>query len=166
MASYDAGKKEINSWIREHIAAGSLCLDIGAGDGRYADMLRDHLIMDAVEAFTPNAERIRGKYRNVYNADARGLEYERYDLVLLCDVLEHMTVEEAQNVLQYAIRNAGEVVVALPFLYHQDAIYGNVYEIHIQNDLTEQLAAARYPELELLFKPTDNYAYYHAKNHA
>lgn len=162
MGSYNAGKNEINEWIRGHIAKGSECLDIGAGDGRYSDMLRDWLIMDAIEAFEPNAQKIREKYRNVINADARGLKYKRYDLVLLCDVLEHMSKSDAQNVLRYAISKSKEVIVALPFQYRQDAIYGNKYEIHIQDDLTEQLVAVRYPELELLFKPIPNYAYYRA----
>ena len=67
----------------------------------------------------------------------------------------------AQAVLERARPRCRDLIIGVPFLYPQDAIYGNPYERHIQADLTEEIFDERYPGFELLVKPTNNYAYYH-----
>ena len=164
MCSYSKGKKETVDWIRNNVAVGSECLDVGACDGIWEDMIGDYLKMDAVEAFEPNIvnHRLRDRYRMVYLCDVKNFEYEHYDLVIFGDVIEHMTVEDASKVLAYAESHADVVVVAVPFRFKQGEIYGNPYERHIQDDLTDSIFKERYKGFEPLFIYTD-YGYYFKK---
>ncbi len=57
--------------------------------------------MDAVEAYGPNLRLLNG-YRKFFRADIRGFRYDRYDLIIFGDVLEHLSVEDAQTVPDYA----------------------------------------------------------------
>lgn len=162
MSSHELGKAIIYDWIRQNITAGGSCLDVGACDGVWGRHLRDHFAtLDAVEAYKPNVERhkLKDLYDFVYEADVRGLTYDKYNLVIFGDVLEHMSTEEARDVLDYAEGRANTIIVAVPFKYKQGAIYGNPYEVHVQDDLTRENVKERYPELqELVMFP--NYGYY------
>lgn len=163
MGSYDYGKQEVCAWIREHFPRDSKILDVGAGDGKWRYLLSDYYDMEAVEAYAPNADQIMGLYRCVYAADIYGFEYDYYDLIILGDVIEHMSVEHAQAVLDYAADHCRDMIIAVPFLYRQDAIYDNPYEVHIQDDLTREIFAERYKGLEVLLDAADDYCYYHKK---
>ena len=163
MASYDYGKIEIVNYVYQHLAPSSTCLDVGACDGKWANLLNHYLTMDAVEIFKPNIieHGLSARYRNVFNMDIADLEYKWYDLIIFGDVIEHMTVENAQKVINYARGRCRDMIIGVPFLYPQDALYGNPYEKHIQDDLTEELFNERYPGFSLLVKPRGDYAYFH-----
>lgn len=160
MASYDYGKKEVVSWIRENFPADAKILDVGAGDGKWRFLLREYENMYAVEAFLENMQWLTA-YRMAYNADIRGFQYDWYDLIIFGDILEHLTVEEAQMVLEYAKPRCKDLIIAVPFLYEQGAIYGNPYEVHIQDDLMPELFEERYPGYAVLCDPGHDYRYYH-----
>ena len=160
MSSYFYGKPEICAWVRAYFPRSSTILDVGACDGNWRRLLPEYPNMDAVEAFKPNLGRLRG-YRNVFHADIREFPYKRYDLIIFGDIIEHLTVAQAQAVLAYAVPRCRDMIVAVPFLYRQGAIYDNPYEVHIQDDLTPELFAQRYPELEVLLRAREDYCYYH-----
>ena len=90
-----------------------------------------------------------------------GVNVKSYDLIIFGDVIEHMTVERAQTVLERAQSRCRDMIIGVPFLYPQDELYGNPWERHIQSDLTAEIFNERYPGFELLVKPINNYAYYH-----
>ena len=163
MASYDYGKIEIVNYIYQHFAPGSTCLDVGACDGKWADLLGHYLTMDAVEIWAPNIieHGLKNKYRRVWECDAYDFRYDRYDLIIFGDVIEHMTVFKAQQVLEYAYSRCRDLVIAVPYLYPQGELYGNPYEEHIQPDLTDQIFRERYPGFTMLCQPRGDYAYYH-----
>ena len=146
MSSYKYGKPEVKWLIAKEIEKGAECLDVGACDGEYFNLLGDLLTMDAVEVWEPNIERydLTHKYRMVYHDDIRHLKYGDYDVIIFGDVIEHMSVEDAQKVIEYAKNHSTMVIVAVPYRFKQDAIYGNPYEVHIQDDLTEDLFMQRY----------------------
>ena len=162
MASTDDGKKEIVLWIHEHFREGETCLDVGACDGKWRDLLMNYLTMDACEIYQPNIEvnHLRVKYRNVFAKDIMDLEYKWYDLIIFGDVLEHMSVYKAQRVLEYARSRCRDMVIGVPYMYPQAAIYGNPYEIHLQDDLTEERFRERYPGHELIWT-NGRYGYWH-----
>lgn len=164
MASYDDGKQDIVEYICQHFPHGSTCLDVGACDGKWHSLLGHHLVMDAVEIFEPNVSyyNLADRYRHVYTCDVYDLAYDWYDLIIFGDVIEHMTIERAQTVLNYAEQRCHDMIIGVPYLYKQEPLYGNEYERHIQDDLTEKIFKERYPGYEILAKPRGDYAYYHA----
>ena len=164
MSSYGAGKAECCDWIRRNFDMDATVLDVGACDGIWQSILPEYDI-DAVEAFTPNADKLKadGKYINVFNVNIKDYKYDWYDLIIFGDVIEHMDVETAQAVLKYAWPRCRDMIVVVPFLYEQGEIYGNPFERHIQPELTFELFAERYPDFEVLVYPTQNYCYYKKK---
>lgn len=161
MASYDIGKDAAVKWIRENFPADASVLDVGACDGKWKKLLPEYEKMDAVEVFRPNCIGIAGLYRETFNLDIADMEYEWYDLLIFGDVIEHMDVETAQKVLAYADSHCKDMIVAVPFLYPQGAIYGNPWEVHKQPDLTAEIFAERYPGFEVLYDTGENYCFYH-----
>lgn len=162
MSSYAEGKEFLEGWIRGRFPEGSTCLDVGACDGTWFNRLGEYLVMDAVEIWMPNIERnqLESKYRQVFCADVSELEYGDYDIILFGDVIEHMTVEQAQRVITYAKGHCREMIVAVPFLYRQGPMYGNRWEAHLQEDLTPEKFDERYPGFRMIYRPKPNYAYY------
>ena len=161
MSSSNEGKDEAIKWIKETFNQGAACLDVGAGDGKWSDLLRDYLTMDAVEAFAPNVtnNHLYNKYRNTFIADIRAFKYKYYDLIIFGDVLEHMSTEDARRVIEYARPRCSYMLVAVPYKWPQGAIYGNPYEVHIQDDLTPEIFNERYPGFICIYQ-SYNYAYY------
>lgn len=157
MSSYTYGKDEVCAWIRENFTPDATVLDVGACDGLWRRLLPEYT-MDAVEAYAPNMARLTG-YRAAIQADIMDYRFKWYDLIIFGDVLEHLTVEDAQALLKYSFPRCRDMIVAVPFLYPQGAIYGNPYEVHRQPDLTPAVFAERYPGLEPLIM-FDGYAYY------
>lgn len=158
--SYNIGKSEVCEWVRNHFSADAEVLDVGAGCGTWLRLLPEFQRMDAVEIFPPNYRQLIG-YRQKFLADIREFEYEHYDLIIFGDVIEHLSVEDAQRVLAYARPRCTDMIVAVPFLYPQEAVGGNEAERHIQDDLTAELFAERYPGFNVLFDTGENYCYYH-----
>ena len=170
MASYNAGKDQVIDYIMGLYSEGykkeyMRILDVGACDGKWAALLRQagyDGILDAVEIFTPNVIKILTLYDNVFAGDIFDYRYAKrtYDVAIFGDVIEHMEILDAQFVLGYAQDSCGEVIVGVPYLYHQDAIYGNEWERHIQDDLTHELFMERYPGFERFVHPQTDYGYY------
>lgn len=161
MGSFNKGKEEAVRWIKENFEKGSECLDVGACNGKWYDLLGDYFIMDAVEIWPPNIHKyeLMKKYRMVFGSDIKFYKYVHYDLIIFGDVLEHMTVEDAQAVVDYARDRCGNMLIAVPFLYEQGAKNGNPYEIHLQADLTPELFNERFPGFKPIYMSED-YAYY------
>lgn len=159
--SWNEGKDEICSWIRSRFGQDAVILDVGPGGGTWKKLLPEYT-MDAVEIFPETAMEIAGLYRGVMCADIADVNYEWYDLVIFGDVIEHMTVEKAQAVLEYAKSHCRDCIVAVPWELEQGPMYGNQWEEHIQDDLTPELFDERYPGFEPLHL-SDRYGYYHRR---
>ncbi|MBO7205688.1 MAG: hypothetical protein J6V08_04645 [Candidatus Methanomethylophilaceae archaeon] len=165
MASYDIGKEYVIKWVKRKFPPGSTCLDVGACDGKWAKLFNGYFRMDGVEIYQPNIwnHNLLGKYRFLANTDIGILLYDYYDLIIFGDVLEHMPVEKAQKVLEYAYPRCKDMIVAVPYNLPQKAIYDNPWEVHIQPDLDDEKMAERYPMLEMIYKYNEEYAYFHKK---
>jgi SAM-dependent methyltransferase len=136
-------------------------LDIGAGAGKYAYLLRNRAArIDAVEVFEEaiSVNKLHEIYNNVYCVDVRDFECSTYtyDLIIMGDILEHLTIEDSTRVLTYLIPRCKELFIIVPYLYEQDAINDNPAEVHLQPDLTHELFMQRYAALglECLFHTT------------
>lgn len=144
--TWDWGGILVRQWTLNHLSRTANILDVGAGRGKYRDLLLEFENMDACEVWeeTVDAEDLRGRYRNVFVQDVADLDFlHDYDLVILGDVLEHLTREAAKAVLS----DCRLALVVTPFLYPQGEENGNPYQEHIQADLTPELVAELYPDL-------------------
>jgi len=155
---YDWAGLRVADYVRAHYDTAARIMDVGAGQGKYRLLLRDYPDFDACEVWEPTAreEHLDELYRHVFVRDFVDLTATtwwsdgRYDLVIMGDVLEHMSVTDAQLVLLRTRSFGADVVVVVPYDYPQDEEGGNVYQRHIQDDLTPELMAATYPSLRLI----------------
>ena len=140
---------EGKDWIRSHVAALAerapvSVLDIGPGVGTYAKLLAGLPIarMTGVEAWEPYVAtyRLREYYDEIIIGDARVVDLPEADVVILGDIVEHMTRDEARE-LWRRCASAGRqaVFLSIPIVhYPQDEIEGNPYEIHVEEDWSHE----------------------------
>ena len=152
--SYPYFKKEVTQYLKDSFPTTAKVLDVGAGCGTYYEYLKDYFKdIEAVEVFEPNIKNfnLEQKYKKVYNINILDFEYDYYDIIIFGDILEHLETAEAQQVLDYAFDRCKELIVAVPYLYPQGIEEDNIYEIHKQDDLTNEIMLERYPKLKLLY---------------
>jgi hypothetical protein len=160
--SYSKFKQEVKEKIIEHVDSKCHVLDVGAGSGCYGEMLKGHFQqIDALEIFEPYVEmfQLKSKYDNVLIGNIMDFDFCEYDLIIMGDVLEHLSVSDAQKIIYDVEHNMQAVLVAVPYMYVQGTEFNNVHETHLQPDLTPEVMASRYPELQLLYGDS-NYGYY------
>lgn len=112
-------------------------LDIGAGEGKYADLIAGRAEVHAVEVWQENIEKydLPSKYDIVFCHDARQFENFDYDLVIFGDVLEHMLEEDAVALWAKARKQARAIFMSIPIVHlPQGAEGGNPYEVHVEDD--------------------------------
>lgn len=161
-SSYPFFKEEVAQYLKNNFSNTATILDVGPGCGTYYNYLNDYFKnMYAVEVYKPIIEQynLKEKYKKVYNFNIVDFKYKYYDIIIFGDVLEHLTIEDAHKVLDYALSKCKEVIVAVPYLYPQGEEGDNKYAAHQQDDLTPEIMLSRYPELKLLYG-NDYYGYY------
>ena len=130
-------------WTQEKIIElkPTTVLDVGAGQGVYLDLIRQGLgagvIVNAVEVWQPYIDQfdLENRYDKIFAMDVRDLTNFAYDLVILGDVLEHMSEDSAVELWNRISQQARHAIISIPIIhYHQDAINGNPYEIHVEED--------------------------------
>lgn len=130
-------------------------VDVGPGEGTYGRMFRrlyrrPYLI--GIEAWKPYVQRfdLTTVYDLVIQRDIRELtihEWPRTDVVILGDVLEHMTVQEAQRVWSLARSSAHKAVyLSIPIVRSpQGAVHGNPFETHVVEDWSHEKVLDAFP---------------------
>lgn len=160
--SYATYKKEITDYLKSNFDKNAKILDVGAGEGTYLPFLQDYFTnIEAVEVFKPNIDNfhLEERYKKVYNINIIDFKYDFYDIIIFGDVIEHLEVNDAQKVLKYALNRCKEMIVAVPYLSIQGIEEENIYEIHKQDDLTDEIMKQRYPYLKNVYK-NEKYGYY------
>lgn len=144
------GKPQIKKYIQSK--GYKRILDIGVGRGTYGLLFKDETGYDitGIDAIDyrykfPYLEEV---YTNYYKMDMRETdkikELGQFDVIILGDVLEHISVEEAQRVIECYKTQCKSLIVAVPYEYPQ-IVKSNPYENHIQDDLTHEIFNQRYP---------------------
>jgi len=159
--SYDYFKEDVKRYIENNFDYDIEILDVGAGSGTYQKLLPNYKNIDAIEVYEPYIDYfdLRKRYRLVYNENITSFKYSYYDLIIFGDIIEHLDVNDAKNVLEYAYNHCKEMIVAIPYQYKQDVVDDNIYEIHKQDDLTNEIFLERYPYMKLLYN-NEYYGYY------
>ena len=115
-------------------------LDIGCGSGTYAKMFPDS-DLTGIEVWGPYISQygLSDLYDKLIVEDAREwIPDDQYDLAIAGDVLEHMTVDEAVELLNKLKQCAKNVLISIPIgHYPQDEYEGNPYERHIKDDWSD-----------------------------
>jgi SAM-dependent methyltransferase len=154
--------KNGKAWTKERIAQlitePANILDIGCGQGTYKNLFLDNETITgsnwvAVEVWEPYIRKysLEEKYNRVINQDARTLswtELEKWDLVFMGDVLEHMTKEESQALVDSALNHTKWILISIPIVYlPQGADHGNQYEIHVKPDWSDEEVRESFPNI-------------------
>jgi len=115
-------------------------LDVGPGVGTYAKLLTgpDVCRMVGLEVWEPylTTYSLDQFYDELIVGDVRTTALPDVDVVILGDVLEHMSREDAVTVWERAAAAARRAVyLSLPIVhYPQDEIEGNPFEVHVEQD--------------------------------
>jgi trans-aconitate methyltransferase len=127
-------------WLLDRITARrpDSLLDIGPGSGTYARLLRPRLPstrMIGLEVFEPYVHTygLHSLYDQIIIGDARTAPLPPVDVVVMGDVIEHMSLADAVTLWARA-REAATVAVylSLPIIeWPQDASHGNEHEAHL-----------------------------------
>ena len=163
--SYPLYKDSVRNWFLENVPFDTNILDIGAGCGTYSDLLRGYgYKMHAVEVWEPYIKQydLNNKYSCVYEENILKMPFDlldTYDFFILGDVLEHLSVEDAQWLMNFLKIKGKQYLVAVPYVMEQGEYEGNIHETHLQPDLTPENMLERYPDLELPYG-NNFYGYY------
>lgn len=163
---YDWAGVNVRDLVNAHFDTTARILDVGAGQGKYRILLGRYPHVDGCEIHEKTAldEDLANVYRRVFICDVCDLltrvgqpddddpEDLRlcYDLFIFGDVLEHLDVPSARDVVNATLEVAEDVIVVVPYLYPQEPHDGNEHQRHIQDDLTPEVMVERYPNLRLV----------------
>lgn len=165
------GKDVIIEWIKQKTDIVRI-LDVGCGAGTYPILLKqeNNLLINAewwgIEAWSEYIERfnLHTLYNHIVNDDARKInwgELPDFDLVIFGDVLEHMSKEDAQQLVNNAILKSKYVVISIP-VHHspQGAWEGNPFEIHVKDDWTQEEVLSSFPNIKDYLRKTKTIGVY------
>lgn len=125
-------------------------LDVGAGGGKYGSIVKlwdSTAHITALEVWEPYVEmfKLRERYDEVLVTDVRTHDNFDYDLVVLGDVLEHMSEVEAMELWKKVSAQARYAVVSIPIVhYHQGEEHGNPFQRHVEEDWTHDKVMASF----------------------
>lgn len=152
-------------------------LDIGVGEGAYLNylkhkyqaggdkyqILKQNWEINAgplsehrwtgVEVWEPYIDKfdLRSKYDTILNEDVRKLDYNKlgpFDVAVAGDVLEHMTKEDAMQVVEKILRISTYLFISIPIIhYPQEPVHGNPYEAHIKDDWSHGEMMETFPQI-------------------
>jgi glycosyltransferase involved in cell wall biosynthesis len=115
--SSEKGKRTIEKWFKI-IPDKKLVLDVGPGWGTYNKLLRENgQVWHAVEIHKPYIKRfeLEKLYENIFNEDIRKFAPpQHYDVTICGDVLEHIEIEAAVQVLKKLLHKSEYLIVSLP----------------------------------------------------
>jgi hypothetical protein len=147
-------KEQTKNYINNFFHRNWNIIDIGAGCGTYSDMLKPmgFFNVDAIEIYEPyiSTYSLKNKYENVYcdNIITTNIDFLKYEAAILGDVLEHISIKDARIVLE-KLDSVKEVIIGVPFNAQQGEYYGNIYETHLQDKLTNQDFLNLYREYDI-----------------
>ncbi len=123
--------------------------DLGAdGNGEFVDFKGPACRFVGIEAYYPYVSRwnLKDRYEHIVVADVRFVDWNKIGLlnggvpftVAFCgDVLEHLSVEEAQFLLEWLEFYSNNIIVSIPIVpFPQGEFEGNPFERHVVEDWT------------------------------
>ena len=157
--STDEGKEISLSWINDLDLKSNRILDLGVGHGTYyklfhgqnSKLSKAHWI--GVEAWEPYISQfnLTSMYDEIINEDMRLLDYNSLspiDVTFAGDVLEHVSKEEAIDVVDKILKISDYLLISIPIIhYAQGAYQGNHFEIHVKDDWSHNEMIETFPQI-------------------
>ena len=120
-------------------------LDVGAGAGSWHEAVKPWFLQSkwiALEAWEPYITRfcLPERYSLVIPGDVRKISIPQVDVVIMGDVLEHMSKEDAVKVWEKAVDAAWQLVIlSIPVVhYPQGHVHDNPYQEHVKDDWSHE----------------------------
>lgn len=138
--SLDVYNKDIVNHIR--VINPTTVLDIGAGKGKYFNLIQSinpNIVCDAVEPVQEYVDQfnLKQKYRNVFVNDiiehVKSDRINKYDLCIMGDVLEHLFLYEAINIIDALSYKSKFLMIIWPTNLPQDHEWESPFEMHKSN---------------------------------
>ena len=156
-SSGDVGKTIFLDWVLNNVEREEKILDVGFGGGVYGKILKAFYFenIDGIDAWGENIVEmgLNFIYDNIFIENILNFEFEHYDLIIMGDVLEHISLEDSKSLLNRFI-NEGKVsklFIQVPYMYeNHEEWQGNPYEVHLQDEINEEYIEREFPFLELL----------------
>jgi hypothetical protein len=160
------GKVQILEWCTS-LSNITLIVDVGAGSGTYHKLLvkKNPIFLTskwiAIEAWTAYISKfsLEKKYSSVINRDVRTVDFKEIgniDLTIMGDVLEHMTKDEAIQLVRNVSNATRYAIISIPIIhYPQDAHEGNPFEIHVKDDWSHTEVMETFPNIIETFQGTE-----------
>ena len=140
------GKSTIRAWIKPIATQINTVLDIGVGCGTYRHVLSEkrsllsHATWIGVEVWEDYIKQfdLENRYHTIIQKDVRQLDWDAVDIVdltIVGDILEHMTKEEAEELISIILKKSKSCIISIPIVHFpQGEEFGNPYEIHVKDD--------------------------------
>ena len=129
-------------------------LDVGKGFGKYGMLIHEYLGVSSERAPLPdkklreqsgvrikaidinldyNFPHLEQFYESVDNVNIldRFSQYSGFDLVLMCDIIEHLPKPQAVKILEHFLKGCSRVLVATPNAFFDQDLYNSAAEHHV-----------------------------------
>lgn len=100
--------KTLKEYLEELVPAGARVLDYGCGVGSLGFLDTDPKTGIHVDGYDIDTENLIAKYHD------RSKIQDVYDIILLCHVLEHCTLEELRDIMEWCRTRGKQVIIVLP----------------------------------------------------
>jgi len=153
MASSFASQIPIVTFVIAKISPKHI-LDIGKGFGKYGFLIHEYIGINTSKKPIPNKTlkeqscvqitavdinkdynfiHLDHFYEKVDNVDiiTQFSNYTNYDLILMCDVIEHLPKEPALNMLRHFLKQNAKILISTPNKFFNQDLYQSEAEHHI-----------------------------------
>ena len=144
--SSNEGKEQIKNWVTTINIKHLSILDVATGRGTYYDLFNNldnlkNCKWTGIEIWPRWIKKfaLKEKYDVFFQEDVRKFNYSTHtpnvDITFAGDVLEHMTKEEAIQLVNTLLCVTDNLFISIPIVYMpQGADGGNPYEVHVKPD--------------------------------
>jgi len=144
---------EIVSYLKTNYPSDAKVIDLGCGDGKWAFALGEHFKnIHGVESYLNyvNSLNLQEIYSKIHFDNFLNIDFEYYDVVIMGDVLHHLSKNDAIEFFDKIKDKVGEIIITVPFGMTDTSASENIFEDVKQPDLSPKVILDRYPMLELM----------------
>jgi len=141
---------EIVSYLKTNYPSDAKVIDLGCGDGKWAFALGEHFKnIHGVESYLNyvNSLNLQEIYSKIHFDNFLNIDFEYYDVVIMGDVLHHLSKNDAIEFFDKIKDKVGEIIITVPFGMTDTSASENIFEDVKQPDLSPKVILDRYPML-------------------